>query len=265
LIGAAFGLGFIFGPAIGGILSHFSLAAPFFFAAGLAALNSVAVYFFLPESLKPEHHAQPHRASVLDLFREAQGNRLSLVIGAYFFTTVAFSMLMATYPLFASHRFGYGAPQVGYIFAAMGVLGAIIQGGMLGWLLKILNDRVLAMLGAVVLGVGLVLLPSSSTPAMLVMATAAMALGHGLVAAPMNGLASKSIGATAQGRVLGIMQSSASLARVAGPVLGGFLLNWELTHGYPHFGRLAYWTGAAVVLLSLAFMMAIRIQETGST
>ncbi len=261
LIGAAFGLGFIFGPAIGGVMSHFSMSAPFYFAAALAALNSVAVYFFLPESLKPEHKTTARRGSVREVFREAKGNSLFLVIGSYFFTTVAFSLLMATYPLFAARQFGFSAPQVGYVFAGMGILGAIIQGGLLGWLLKVLNDKTLAIMGTIILAAGFFILPLSHGVAMLVIATTATAIGHGLVAAPMNGMASKSVGAAAQGRVLGVMQSSASLARVAGPVLGGFLLNWEIVHGYPHFGRFAYWAGAAVILVSFAFTMALKVTE----
>ena len=102
LIGAAFVLGYIFGPAMGGFLGHRSISAPFFFAAALAAVNSILVWFFLPESLPPGAAApsSKEKAPIAALFRESEGGALQSAMGAYFFTTVAFSLMTATYPLF---------------------------------------------------------------------------------------------------------------------------------------------------------------------
>ncbi len=261
LIGAAFGLGFIFGPAIGGVMSHFSLSAPFYFAAALAAMNTVAVYLFLPESLSPEHRTGTSRqAGVLQAFREARGSPLAVILGTYFFTTVAFSMLTAAYPLFAARQYGYHAAQIGYIFAGMGILGALIQGGLMGWLTRFLSDRALTLAGAALLACGLFLLPMGHGLKLLILSTALLAAGHSLVVVPLNGLASKSLGPSAQGRVLGLMQSSASFARIVGPVLGGYLLDWEVSRAPAHFGRLAFWT--AGVLVGLGFAMAFSLKLT---
>lgn len=258
LIGAAFGLGFIFGPAIGGLLSHVSLAAPFLFAAALAAANATALYFLLPESLPPERRGSAHRRpSVFEVFREGHGRALGAVMAAYFFTTVAFSLLTATYPLFTERRFGYTAVQNGYIFAAQGVLGAIIQGGLLGWLIRVFSDKRLVIIGSVLLTVSMFALPLGMTGAALLVATAGVAMGHGLVAAPLNGLASRDVNRASQGRVLGMMQSAASLARIVGPVLGGWLLNLDALHTGSLFGRTPYWAAGGIMLVALAVSTAL--------
>lgn len=261
LIGAAFGLGFIFGPAIGGVMSHFSLAAPLLFAAVLAALNGAAVYLFLPESLPKERRERdiPGNVPFYTAVREAKGSPMALVLGAYFFSTVAFSLLTATYPLFASHRFGYGAPQVGYIFAGMGIVGAVIQGGMMGLLVRTFGDSRLASAGAALLAAGLVFLPVSPSAPLLFLATGAIGLGHALVVTPLNGLASRVSGAAEQGKVFGMMQSSSSLARIIGPVLGGWMLNLDLLRAEAHYGRAPYWTAAAIVLVACGLTLCIRV------
>ena len=258
LIGAAFGLGFIFGPAIGGLLSHISLAAPFFFAAALAAANAMAVYVLLPESLSPDQrrHAQA-RTSIADIFRGNGGWSLAAVMATYFLTTVGFSLLTATYPLFTERRFGYGATQNGYIFAAQGVLSATIQGGLLGWLLRLFTDKGLVVAGTILLAAGMLALPMSTTVVMLLIATAGIAVGHGLVAAPLNGLASKKVSGTAQGRVLGVMQSAASLARIVGPVLGGWLLGHDASWLPASFGKTPYWTSGAIMLAALTLALTL--------
>lgn len=258
LIGAAFGLGFIFGPAIGGVMSHFSLSAPLFFAAALAAANAAAIYFFLPESLPAGHRAATGRDwSLGAVFREAKGSSLAVVLGAYFFTTMAFSILTATYPLFASRRMGYQASQIGYIFAGMGILGAIVQGGLMGWLVRRVGDRLLVLAGSLFLGAALFVLPFFESAPLFLAATAGLALGHSLTVAPLNGLASKEASPQAQGHLLGMMQSTASLARVLGPVLGGWLLSWDL--GRPLVGRAPYWTAGALTLVGFGLALSLKI------
>ena len=258
LIGAAFGLGFIFGPALGGLLSHISLAAPFFFAAFLAAANAVAIYFLLPESLPAErrHQAREH-PSFATLLQEAKHRPLGVVLSAYFFTTVSFSLVTATYALFTERRFGYTAAQTGSLFAGQGLLGAIIQGGLLGWLVKAFGEKKLVIAGTALLAMSLLLLPTGATTAFLLLATTGLAIGHSLALGPLNGLASKSVDEASQGRVLGMMQSAASFARIVGPVLGGWLLNYDALHMPVAFGRTAYWAGGAVALLALG--LAIRL------
>ncbi len=255
IIGAAFGLGFIIGPAIGGLMSHFSIGAPFFFAAALAAANTLAVFFILPESLAPELRGRPDTAAVpshlWELLRGREHQVLRRLTVTYFLVTAAFSMLTATYPLFASHHFGFGAPGIGAIFACIGLVGALVQGVFLGWLLKRISDQRLILAGIVVLAVGFIWLPVTVGIAALMGATAAIAIGHGLQAAPINGLASRHVGPAGQGRVLGLMQSTASLARMVGPVLGGVLLQHDAMQAAASYGRTPYWIGAAILVGAL--------------
>lgn len=256
LIGAAFGLGFIFGPAIGGVLSGISLAAPFYFAAALALCNAVALFFFLPESLSVENRHPKHaRAPVFEVFQAAEGRSLVLVMATYFFTTVAFSLLTATYSLFTNHRFGLDARHNGYLFAGQGLLGALMQGVLLRKLVTVVSDKRVAFFGALLLSLGLFLLPLSRSMIMLFAVTAALGIGHGCVAAPLNGIASKKAHGSTQGRVIGLMQSSASLARIAGPVVGGLLLHYDASHLAANYGQTPYW--AAGILSCVALVLTL--------
>lgn len=259
ILGAAFGVGFIIGPAIGGLMSHFSIGAPFFFAAALAAANTLAVYFILPESLAPELRGHPHASAVPShlgqLLRGQEHQALRRITITYFLVTVAFSMLTATYPLFASHHFGFGAPGIGFIFACIGLVGALVQGVFMGWLLKRTSDARLILAGIASLLVGFIWLPVTGAHAALMGATAAIAVGHGLFMAPITGMASRHAGASAQGRILGLMQATASLARLVGPVLGGFLLQYDALAAT--YGRTPYWAGAGILVGAFAAAAAL--------
>ena len=258
LVGAAFGLGFIVGPALGGIFSHVAPQAPFFVAGALALLNAAALAAWLPESLPPERRGTAHHDTPLwGLVQGLARRRLACTLGAYFLTTVAFSLLTATYPLFTNRRFGYGPSENGYLFATQGFLAAIVQGGLLGWLIRHSSDKTMTVVGVVGLGVGLVILPFNGTAAALLATTAALAVSHGLVASTLNGLASRTVGAAVQGRVMGLMQSAASLARIVGPVLGGWLLHHDAVTLAAHFGQTPYWAGAGLLLAALALALAL--------
>src|SRR5207237_3315389 len=105
LIGAAFGLGFTFGPLIGGVMSRISYSAPFYFSAGLAVVNAALVYLILPESLSREHRARPHeQASIAEVFRHGRGAMFAIVIDSYFFLIVEFSIITSILALFLDRR-----------------------------------------------------------------------------------------------------------------------------------------------------------------
>lgn len=258
MIGAAFGLGFIFGPAIGGVMSHVSPGAPFFFAGALAAANAVALYFFLPESLPAERRTHvASRPSIAQVFKESGNWRLGAVMATYFFSTAGFAILTATYALFTNKRLGFDAARNGYLFAYLGVFGAVVQGGLLGPLLKVFGEKALTVIGMGLMAGSLFAMPSSNGLAILLLASTGISVGHSFVTPTLNGMASKSASAAAQGRVLGVMQAVASLARIVGPVVGGLLLNRDAA-GAPHlFGRTPFWTGGAIMLLAL--LLALQL------
>jgi len=263
LIGAAFGLGYTFGPAIGGVMSSISLAAPFFFAAGLAAANAIALYFLLPESLSSEHRTKAgHRASIAQVFEEAGNSPLKVILMTYFFAMVAFTMLAASYALFAKHRFDFDARHNGYMFAYLGLLSTVIQAGMIGRLTKLFGDKAVAITGAIIFMASIFMLPVGSTIKMLVIASTGVAIGNSLVGPTLNALASKSVGVAWQGRVLGVMASSTSLAAIIGPTLSGWLLGRDAVNGFEHYGRTPFWTSGVIMFVALGLALTVRSERT---
>jgi DHA1 family tetracycline resistance protein-like MFS transporter len=186
-------------------------------------------------------------------------------MATYFFATVAFAMLTASFALFANRRFDFDVTHTGYMFTFVGVLGAVIQGGLLGRLVKTFGEKTLAVAGTAVFAASLFALPASATIAALVLASAGIAIGNSLTTPTLNGLASKSVSPLWQGRVLGVMSSVASLARIIGPVLGDYLLGRDRnpSAAIEQYGRTPYWTSAAFMLV--AFALALTLQPKRET
>jgi len=261
LIGAAFGLGFVFGPAIGGILSRWGVNVPFLFAGALAFANTVLLYFTLPETVTPDH---PARASAAEgrgwaqLIASLKNARLGIVLLIYFLSIVAFSIMTATFSLFLMFRLGYDAFHNGWIFAYVGVISAIIQGGLIGKLVKQFGEAVLVIAGGFLFTASLLALPfvTPATGLLVILALgAATSIGQALSAPSLSSLASKSASAAEQGGVLGVMQSVASLARAVGPSLAAILIHSALAHvgfdGQPQKMSdtsilRTFWTAAAI-------------------
>jgi DHA1 family tetracycline resistance protein-like MFS transporter len=257
LIGAAFGLGFVFGPMIGGTLSRISPEAPFYLAAVMAAANATALYFLLPESLSHEHRSEARRGGIVQILEKSGSWQLGAVLATYFFATVSFAMMTATFSLFAAHRFGFDAWHTGFLFGYVGVIGAVIQGGLLGRLVKLFGDKALAVAGTVIFAASVFFFPLSQTLTGLIIAMSGFAIGNSLMTPTLNALASKSVSAAWQGRVLGAMASVASLARIIGPVLGGWLLERD-SEISSHYGRTPYWTSSTIMLVALGLSLTVH-------
>jgi DHA1 family tetracycline resistance protein-like MFS transporter len=268
LIGAAFGLGFIFGPAIGGILSRWGAHVPFMFAGGLALANAVLLYFLLPETVGPGHPARESAATGRwsQLARSLRRPRLAFVLAIYFLFVTAFSIMTSSFGLFTLYRFGFDAHDTGWIFAFVGVVGALVQGGLIGRLVKAFGEPPLVIAGALLFASSLVLIPlTGPQTGMLALLSlgALFALGNGLATPSLNALASKSAGAGEQGGVLGVTQAVASLARAVGPLIAAALIySAAATMGHdrrPHNmsdDSIALTFGAAAALMFLAFLLA---------
>jgi DHA1 family tetracycline resistance protein-like MFS transporter len=230
LIGAAFGLGFVFGPAIGGILSRWGINVPFLFAGGLAFANAILLYFTLPETVTRDHPARVSAASgrawkqVIEALRQPQ---LAFVLTIYFLSIVAFSIMTAVFSLFMLFRLGYDPWHSGWIFAFVGVISAIIQGGLIGRLVKRFGEPWLVIAGGLLFSVSLFASPFVA-PAIgllgILSVGALSSIGNALAAPSLSSLASKSASAAEQGSVLGVMQSVASLARAVGPSIAALLI-----------------------------------------
>ncbi|ACL63510.1 major facilitator superfamily MFS_1 [Anaeromyxobacter dehalogenans 2CP-1] len=240
LIGAAFGLGFVLGPAIGGLLSAISLSAPGYAAAALAAANGVAAFFVLPE---PAAHVQaerrPHLEALLGGVSRPGIRRLILI---YFIAILAFSGMEATFALLAVHRYGLDQRQVSYVFALIGVVATVVQGGLIGPLSRRFGERALLVAGLLLQAAALAALPYAGSVAGLLVATVPLAFGSSLTTPSLTSLVSRSARAEDQGGTLGIGQSAAALGRIAGPI--------SATHAYSQLWFAAPYLGGAALMLA---------------
>jgi multidrug resistance protein len=229
LVGAAFGLGFIFGPAVGGFLSQWGYAAPAFFASALSLANFCAALFLLPES----RTAAARRADAasapqgrIDALRRALARpHLPTLLLVYFIVIVAFSGFEATFALFSERRFGFTAATIGYMFAFVGFVLAIVQGTLVGRAARRLTERRVVPMAILLLAAGLGFIAVSRTVFFLTAASGLIAVGMGFNNPSLVSLISRLSGRDEQGGVLGVSQSLASLARVLGPAWGGFVFD----------------------------------------
>ncbi|MCA9488377.1 MAG: MFS transporter [Myxococcales bacterium] len=233
LIGASFGVGFTLGPMVGGILSPYSLTAPIWLAAGLSAVNLVWALVRLPESRKPGE-VSGHHGRVLDPLVILEVLRHPIVGGVIFLAfsaTFAFAMLESTFALVAEHTWSMDARTVGLLFGLIGIIGIVIQGGLIGRLVKRFGERPLLATGYACTASGMVLLSFTHEGGAwfangwgpIVIGCILLAIGTSLSNPSMTSLVSRSTDAEEQGRVLGVNQSLAALARAVAPTAGGFL------------------------------------------
>ena len=266
LLGAAFGLGFICGPMLGGVLSLISLSAPFYFAGALAAANAVLIFFILPESLPLENRSGLNREAFVTLFREGRGRVIVPLMAAYFFMMAGFSIMTSFFAIFTEDRFGYNASANGYIFAGVGVISVIVQGAMIGRLIKNFTEKGIALTGVALLACSMFALPLVQTLTTLLLVGAAIAVGNSFINPTMNGLVSRSVNKYWQGRVLGLMQACASLGRFFGPLIGGWFLVFNPRRTLD-FGKAPFWISGALLIVSfvLTTMVSTRRSDTRET
>jgi len=240
LIGAAFGLGFIFGPAIGGFLSQWGYSMPAFFASGLSLLNFTAAWFLLPETLKPELRAKV-RISRLDAFRKAITRpHLPLLLLVSFLVVGAFSGFETTFALFAERTFAFNSRTIGYLFAFIGIILVIVQGGLVGRTVKFIGEHHIVPISLGIVAMGLLMIPASQTLAVLMVSLAVLSIGMGFNNPSLTSLISQYSAAEDQGGILGLTQSLSSLGRIVGPLWAGY--------AYDNLGvSMPYVSGAVVI------------------
>lgn len=227
LIGAAFGLGFIIGPAAGGILSaggHYAL--PAFLAAGLAFLNMILVYFLLPETIvRGSQSPEKPRASfnVRALLQALSKPRVGPLLHIRFFYGVAFAMFQTVFSQYAQ-RLGLSVQTTGFVLTYVGILAVIVQGFAVGRLAKRYNETLLITAGAGLMALamfGWALTPNLS---ILLIVLTPIAIAGGVLNTVISSALSKSVYPEEVGGTLGLATSVESLTRVIAPSLGGFLL-----------------------------------------
>lgn len=253
LIGAAFGLGFIFGPAIGGLLSKISLQAPAIAAGVMGLITWAACYFLLPESLPPERR-QSQGLSMREFhpLREIgmalRNPLLGPLLAATFLINFPFSGLQSNFAVFTNARFGWGPDQNAWNFAFIGLMVALMQGYLVGKLVKRFGERKLIWTGPLMFGAGFAWISASTAGWMMFPASGLIAFGSGMTMPTITAILSRRATPETQGALMGVIQSLASLTRVLSPPVAGLLFDTVGT-GAP------YWTG--VIWIAAAFALLV--------
>ncbi|OGQ30610.1 MAG: hypothetical protein A3I75_01355 [Deltaproteobacteria bacterium RIFCSPLOWO2_02_FULL_50_16] len=247
MIGAAFGLGFLFGPAIGGFLSQWGYGTAAFAAGGLSLANFLFALVVLREPRRQSDGA--HRSHFQkDLwFKILRSPPTGIPILLFFLVTTGFAQLETVFAFFILERFGLQAPHAGYILALMALVIVLIQGGAIGRLSHKFGEARLVICGTLVMGITLIAASFSLLVTLFIVALIFHALGYSITHPSLMSLTSRHAPQNLQGMTMGIYQSAGSMARVIGPLTAGIL--------YDHLGlRTPFWVAGGFFLLATLIM-----------
>lgn len=238
LIGSAFGLGFVFGPLIGGLLADFGYAVTGYVAAGFSLIAFVLTIIYLPESLLGNkllnnQSADSSRRKLFDLRaskRILQKPELAVLVLLFFILTFSFANIYGTFALLGIKVYGFTDKQNGYMFGIVGLSSAIVQGGLIGYINKILSKKKILIIGSFFIMTMLAMIPYAGSFLGLAVVSIVLSFGTGTFQPTVLSLISEVTLESEQGLTLGLNQSLSSFARVLGPLWGGFAFEYL---GYP--------------------------------
>ena len=261
LIGAAFGLGLMAGPALGGLLSLYSLQTPAFAASALALANATFGLLKLPESLPPKLR-MPTPILLLNPVSQLRGilgmAGIRGLLLTVFLLNLSFAGLLVNFPLFSNARFGWGATANAFFFAFVGVCAVLTQGVLIGRLQPRLGEERLLLVGLSLMALDLGLVALVPFGPLLYPVVGVLALGAGLAIPSLMALISRRISGREQGMLMGGMQAILSLTLILGPVISGLAFDYL---GVPA----PYWIGALLAALALAVAVAALLPNRRST
>jgi len=239
--GMAFGIGFLIGPAIGGFLSRFGFSVPAFAAAGVSGLTILATAFFLPETISRKTGKIKIKLIDWSVFTKYLSNKKT-ARGLWQFLSYIMTHVVWTsnFALYADRKLGFKAQDVGFVLAYIGLISIIFRGFLLPKLIDQYGERQLKKMSVLAIMLGLLGLMGATNFWWLLPAISLFALGNGLARPLMMGSISRSVKANEQGAVIGVANSLGSLAQIAGPLIGGYLL----TNFFPE----------SVMLISMVFI-----------
>ena len=253
MIGAAFGLGFMIGPALGGLSAHYvGPAAPGLVAAALSLANFTSAYLVLPESLEPEHRTERELWDLSHIGDAVRNPRLAPLMIAWALAPFAFSGYTVAIPLWANVTFGWREQQLGWFFTVIGVTAAIVQGYAFGKLAHRVGDRLLLIAGGFGMAATIALVPALRSSAALYAWTAVLAFSNSIFGPAATGLVSVFADPTEQGTVLGAAQALAALGRLLGPLVMGAV--YDVSHAA------AFVVAGGV--MALGGLACLRVQKT---
>ena len=245
IVGAATGLGFVFGPAIGGIFSKISLSTPFYLASGSSFITLMLVFILLKESKLKNSQSSKEKTSIWKAFNGA----ISVLFVVQLLISLSLSGLEATFAYFAAKKAGLDSIQLGYIFMIMGFGSAMVQGGLVGKMTKKYGESSVILGGMIVSAVGfcLILLVHNFTTAAIYLTI--FGLGNGVIRPSVSSLLTKTSTA-GHGSSTGLLSSFDSLGRIIGPPLGGWLFSMAV--GLP------YISGAIITIVAFLLFVVFR-------
>lgn len=264
VMGAAFGLGFMLGPAIGGPLGNINLALPAFVAGGLSLVAMVIGYFLLPESLtrKARTASRGERSNpfsaLTDMFRKPG---LGLLLAALFIFLFAFAGMTTNIAVFLIEKFDVQPFQFALVFVLAGIVNIVVQGGLIRGLVPKFGEKRLAVVGLAVLTVSWLGIVNVPTMRMVYVLAAISSIGSALAMPTLNAMASNQVDPHQQGKLAGVSASLGSLANVIGPLWAGVVYDF-IAPSAP------YWSSALFLLAALALVRrvngaaAIRVSES---
>jgi MFS family permease len=247
LLGAAFGLGFVAGPAIGALAALSGPRVPFFIAAGLAGANTLIAWRRLPETRPPAPPAGARRPGPIAALMGARG--AAALIAVAFSAMVAFSGFEATFALFGQKRFGFGIASAAAVFAAVGALIVVVQGVLVHPMVTRLGEVSTLLIGLGANTAGLIMLALAHSWSLAGPALVALTTGQGLVQTTMATALVSRADPASRGQVLGAQQSASALARIVGPALLGALLGSDASSA-------PYLVGAALTAAAAGLVAA---------
>jgi MFS transporter, DHA1 family, tetracycline resistance protein len=253
IIGAAFGLGFILGPALSGLLAPVSYTAPIWAAAAITAVATLMAVFWLPETVHRASAAS--NISLRSIGPMLRRPRVRRVLAIDFVYWLAFAVFQTTFALFVAHRFGFDAGQTGYFFAAFGVLGAIVQGALIRPIVGRIGDKTTFILGLICSAVGLVAATLTHSVTLFALALVPLALGIGFGHPTMSSMVSRVARDDEQGRVQGAASAIESLGRAIGPVWGNASLQ-RFGDGMP------YISAAGFLMMTLLLSLGHQVSDS---
>jgi MFS family permease len=239
VIGIAFGIGFLIGPGISGLLAQYSFATPIYVSAALSFASILCTYFLLPKNPvipEPEPGEAPplpagQRLAIFDLGEYAKYFRqpaVRLRLWQFFLFAFSFSGFVSGFALFAERRLHFGARQVGYVFAYVGLLGIILQGGLIGRLVKRFGDKTLVYSGFIAATIGYVGMGFTYDWKVLLVVSIFSSYGNGVLRPAITSLVTQAGGRHEQGALLGLTQSITSVCQIVAPLVAGVLIENRL-------------------------------------
>ena len=259
IIGAAFGLGFVFGPMIGGILSHYGYPVVGFASAIFSFSAFIYSLFFLPESNLNKQKEAKIKFRLLNLKKTVETIRhpnVGILVVLYFIIVFSMANIYGTFSLLGYKVYSLSDRQIGYLFGIIGIVGAIIQGGLIKTLSKHFTDKTLIIVGALLMMIGLGLLPYGGTFSGVAVVAIVLGFGTSISQPVILGLISKLTSEEEQGSILGMNSSLGAFARVMGPLWGGFAFQF---FGY----EFPFLTGALFTFIT--FLLTLFFVTTKNT